>query len=92
MPGSIRDSYQYFTQAETTNLRRAGYNADFTALEEAVRRYVTGYLDHAALSALSATTTRAAKRLGLSIRFYPREWRSKRVHGGSKARFSLSAL
>lgn len=47
MPASIRDSYQYFTQAETGNLRRAGYNADFTALEEAVRRYVTGYLDRA---------------------------------------------
>jgi ADP-L-glycero-D-manno-heptose 6-epimerase len=45
MPISIRDSYQYFTQAETTNLRRAGYNADFTELEEAVQRYVTGYLD-----------------------------------------------
>ena len=45
MPVSIRDSYQYFTQAETTNLRRAGYNADFTPLEEAVERYVTGYLD-----------------------------------------------
>ncbi len=47
MPASIRDSYQYFTQAETANLRRAGYNAHFTALEEAVRRYVTGYLDGA---------------------------------------------
>jgi len=45
MPVSIRDSYQYFTQAETTNLRRAGYNADFTPLEEAVQCYVTGYLD-----------------------------------------------
>jgi ADP-L-glycero-D-manno-heptose 6-epimerase len=47
MPASIRDSYQYFTQAETENLRRAGYNADFTPLEEAVRRYVTCYLDRA---------------------------------------------
>jgi ADP-L-glycero-D-manno-heptose 6-epimerase len=47
MPESIRDSYQYFTQAEIGNLRRAGYNADFTALEEAVRRYVTSYLDSA---------------------------------------------
>ena len=47
MPASIRDSYQYFTQAETANLRRAGYNAHFTALEEAVRRYVTCYLDRA---------------------------------------------
>jgi ADP-L-glycero-D-manno-heptose 6-epimerase len=45
MPAAIRDSYQYFTQAETENLRRAGYNADFTALEDAVRRYVTHYLD-----------------------------------------------
>jgi ADP-L-glycero-D-manno-heptose 6-epimerase len=45
MPAAIRDTYQYFTEAETGNLRRAGYNADFTALEEAVRRYVTSYLD-----------------------------------------------
>jgi ADP-L-glycero-D-manno-heptose 6-epimerase len=44
-PEPIRDSYQYFTQAETENLRRAGYNAHFTPLEEAVRRYVTLYLD-----------------------------------------------
>ncbi len=47
MPVSIRDSYQYFTQAETGNLRRAGYNADFTVLEEAVSRYVTCYLGQA---------------------------------------------
>ena len=45
MPVSIRDSYQYFTQAETANLRRAGYNADFTPLEAAVKRYVDCYLD-----------------------------------------------
>jgi ADP-L-glycero-D-manno-heptose 6-epimerase len=45
MPVSIRDSYQYFTQAETENLRRAGYNTDFTPLEAAVRRYVNDYLD-----------------------------------------------
>ena len=47
MPASIRDSYQYFTQAETANLRRAGYNADFTPLEAAVKRYVESYLDRA---------------------------------------------
>jgi ADP-L-glycero-D-manno-heptose 6-epimerase len=47
MPASIRDGYQYFTQAETANLRRAGYNAGFTALEEAVARYVNGYLGRA---------------------------------------------
>ena len=47
MPASIRGSYQYFTQAETENLRRAGYNADFTPLETAVQRYVSGFLDRA---------------------------------------------
>jgi ADP-L-glycero-D-manno-heptose 6-epimerase len=47
MPESIRDSYQYFTQAETANLRRAGYNAAFAPLEDTVRRYVIQYLDHA---------------------------------------------
>ncbi|HEY1981897.1 MAG TPA: ADP-glyceromanno-heptose 6-epimerase [Xanthobacteraceae bacterium] len=47
MPVSIRDSYQYFTQAKTDNLRRAGYNADFTPLEAAVKRYVDDYLDRA---------------------------------------------
>ena len=47
MPAEIRGSYQYFTQAETGNLRRAGYNAAFTPLEDAVRHYVTTYLDRA---------------------------------------------
>jgi ADP-L-glycero-D-manno-heptose 6-epimerase len=45
MPLSIRDSYQYFTQAETENLRRAGYNANFTLLDVAVKRYVNCFLD-----------------------------------------------
>jgi len=45
MPDSIRGAYQYFTQAETHNLRRAGFNADFATLEAGVERYVTGYLD-----------------------------------------------
>jgi ADP-L-glycero-D-manno-heptose 6-epimerase len=45
MPGSIRDHYQYFTQASVENLRRAGYNAGFTSLEDAVRRYVNSFLD-----------------------------------------------
>jgi ADP-L-glycero-D-manno-heptose 6-epimerase len=45
MPAAIRDSYQYFTQGTVENLRAAGYNAGFTSLEEAVDRYVTGYLD-----------------------------------------------
>ena len=41
MPPTIRDQYQYFTQAQVENLRKAGYNADFTSLEEGVNRYVT---------------------------------------------------
>jgi len=47
MPVSIRNSYQYFTQASVENLRRAGYNAGFTPLEEAVKRYVVSFLDAA---------------------------------------------
>jgi ADP-L-glycero-D-manno-heptose 6-epimerase len=45
MPESIRGSYQYFTQAEMENLRRAGFNAAFGTLEEGVTRYVKSYLD-----------------------------------------------
>jgi ADP-L-glycero-D-manno-heptose 6-epimerase len=47
MPPSIRDSYQYFTQSDVDHLQRAGYNGGFTALEQAVSHYVTGYLDRA---------------------------------------------
>lgn len=47
MPLSIRDSYQYFTEASVDNLRRAGYNAGFTPLEDAVKRYVVSFLDTA---------------------------------------------
>src|SRR5215831_2469509 len=45
MPPSIRAQYQYFTQAEVKSVRRAGYNAGFTALEDGVARYVTEFLD-----------------------------------------------
>jgi ADP-L-glycero-D-manno-heptose 6-epimerase len=47
MPEQIRDKYQYFTQSSVENLRRAGYNAGFTPLADAVRRYVVSYLDTA---------------------------------------------
>jgi ADP-L-glycero-D-manno-heptose 6-epimerase len=47
MPASIRDTYQYFTQAETGNLRRAGFGAEFATLEHGVKRYVGCYLDRA---------------------------------------------
>ena len=45
MPESIRGSYQYFTESSVDNLRRAGYNAGFTPIEEGVKRYVTSFLD-----------------------------------------------
>ncbi len=45
MPAQIRDSYQYFTQAEGDRLRRAGYNGGFTALEDSVAVYVKDFLD-----------------------------------------------
>jgi ADP-L-glycero-D-manno-heptose 6-epimerase len=47
MPEQIRGSYQYFTQSEVDRLRRAGYNGGFTALEDAVETYVTGFLNSA---------------------------------------------
>ena len=36
MPDVIRPNYQYFTQADMTRLRRAGYNSPFTPLKDAV--------------------------------------------------------
>ena len=45
MPESLRSQYQYFTQANGAKLRSAGYDRPFTSLEEAVRDYVTTYLD-----------------------------------------------
>jgi ADP-L-glycero-D-manno-heptose 6-epimerase len=47
MPESIRDFYQYFTEAEIGNLRRAGFRAEFAELETGVTRYVNGYLGRA---------------------------------------------
>jgi ADP-L-glycero-D-manno-heptose 6-epimerase len=43
-PEAIRASYQYFTEADLTQLRAAGYTQPMTALEDAVQDYVTGYL------------------------------------------------
>jgi len=44
MPETLRGKYQYFTQADPSKLRRAGYEAPFTRLEDAVRDYVQSYL------------------------------------------------
>src|SRR4029077_4004754 len=44
MPESIRDKYQYFTQADIHKLRSNGYDQPITSLEDAVRDYVVNYL------------------------------------------------
>jgi len=44
MPNSLRNHYQYFTEANTDNLRIAGYKKQFTPLSEAVKDYVKNYL------------------------------------------------
>ena len=43
-PPNIRQQYQYFTRAEMTRLRSAGYTAAFTELEDGIDRYVRDYL------------------------------------------------
>ncbi len=43
-PADIRDKYQYFTEANMTKLRAAGYQMPFTSLEEGVIDYVKNYL------------------------------------------------
>ena len=44
MPEVLRDKYQYFTQADISKIRTAGYTQAITPLEEAVRDYA-GYLE-----------------------------------------------
>lgn len=44
MPESIRAQYQYYTCADITKLRAAGYTNSVTELEDAVRDYVCNYL------------------------------------------------
>jgi ADP-L-glycero-D-manno-heptose 6-epimerase len=43
-PDSIRNQYQYFTKADVTKLRTAGYKKQITSLEQAIKDYVTNYL------------------------------------------------
>ena len=47
MPDAIRGAVPVFHASSVENLRRAGYNAGFTPLDDAVGQYVTGYLDRA---------------------------------------------
>ena len=43
-PEDIRDTYQYFTEADLNKLRSAGYNEEFTSLEDGIEDYVSNYL------------------------------------------------
>jgi ADP-L-glycero-D-manno-heptose 6-epimerase len=43
-PEAIRDRYQYFTQADMSRLRNAGYSRPSTSLEDGVGQYIRDYL------------------------------------------------
>jgi len=44
MPGSLRNQYQYFTEAKIDKLKTAGCPVAFSSLEDSVRDYITNYL------------------------------------------------
>ncbi len=46
MPESIRDKYQYFTQADMSKLAACGYNKGFMSLKDAVKDYATYLVDN----------------------------------------------
>lgn len=43
-PKKIRDKYQYYTQANISKLRKAGFASDFIDIERGVKDYVENYL------------------------------------------------
>jgi ADP-L-glycero-D-manno-heptose 6-epimerase len=44
MPDVLRAKYQYYTRADISKLRGAGYDRGVTRLDEAVTDYVKNYL------------------------------------------------
>ena len=44
MPADLQGKYQYFTEAKMAKLRKAGYKAPMTSLEDGVKDYVQNYL------------------------------------------------
>ena len=44
MPATLRDRYQYFTEARMQRLAEAGYSGGFTTLEAGIEDYVRGFL------------------------------------------------
>ncbi len=45
MPENLRESYQYFTEADMSKIRAAGYDFKPTSLEEGIGRYARQYLN-----------------------------------------------
>lgn len=43
-PEDIRDKYQYYTEADMSKLKKAGFKQEFHSLEEGVQDYVKNYL------------------------------------------------
>ena len=43
-PVDIRENYQYFTEADMSKLKKAGYNKPFYSLEKGIEDYVKNYL------------------------------------------------
>ncbi len=44
MPEALKGKYQYYTKADITKLRNAGYRRAMTPIEDAIRDYVQNYL------------------------------------------------
>lgn len=44
MPQDLKPRYQYYTQADISKLRAAGYQAPFTSLEDGIKDYVENFL------------------------------------------------
>lgn len=44
-PEDIRDKYQYFTEADTTKLRQAGFDQAFRPFKASIHDYVSNYLE-----------------------------------------------
>jgi ADP-L-glycero-D-manno-heptose 6-epimerase len=44
MPESLRNQYQYYTEAPIGKLRAAGYTAEIASLENGVHDYITKHL------------------------------------------------
>ena len=45
MPETLKNKYQYYTQADMSKLREAGFTRPMTSLEEGIRIYVQKYLN-----------------------------------------------